>query len=178
MGSKMIKARVFAVRDDINTDLIIPARHLTTMDPAALALHALEDLDPADYPVPFLKDPGRSGFGLIAAGRNFGCGSSREHAPIALAAAGVQAVIAQSFARIFFRNAVNGGLLLPLEAEGYPPDFFATGDKAAVDLEGMFAENAASGKKLKLRPFGPLAAIVEAGGLTAFNRKRMGLAKG
>ncbi len=99
----IIKGKVWTFGDDIDTDAIIPARHLTTSDPAKLAAHVMEDADPD-----FAKrvKPGD----IIVAGKNFGCGSSREHAPIAIKAAGIGAVVARSFARIFYRNAFNIGL--------------------------------------------------------------------
>src|SRR5215210_8946410 len=103
------EGRVWKYGEDVNTDVLIPARYLNTSDPEALAQHALEDLDPT-----FVKEmqPGD----IIAAGKNFGCGSSREHAPIAIKAIGVSCVIADSFARIFFRNSINLGLPI-LEAD-------------------------------------------------------------
>jgi 3-isopropylmalate/(R)-2-methylmalate dehydratase small subunit len=99
----MIEGKVWKFRDNIDTDVIIPARYLNTSDPTELALHCMEDYDPQ-----FIKKISRGD--IIVAGKNFGCGSSREHAPIALKAAGLSCIIAKSFARIFFRNAINIGL--------------------------------------------------------------------
>ena len=99
----IIKGKVWKFKDNIDTDVIIPARYLNTSDPEELALHCMEDYDPE-----FIKKLDRGD--IIIAGKNFGCGSSREHAPIALKAAGVSCIIAKSFARIFFRNAINIGL--------------------------------------------------------------------
>jgi 3-isopropylmalate/(R)-2-methylmalate dehydratase small subunit len=99
----IIKGKVWKFKDNIDTDVIIPARYLNTSDPKELALHCMEDYDSE-----FVKKINKGD--IIVAGRNFGCGSSREHAPIALKAAGVSCIIAQSFARIFFRNAINIGL--------------------------------------------------------------------
>ena len=99
----MIKGKVWKFSDNIDTDVIIPARYLNTSDPTELALHCMEDYDPQ-----FIKKISRGD--IIVAGKNFGCGSSREHAPIALKAAGLSCIIAKSFARIFFRNAINIGL--------------------------------------------------------------------
>ena len=99
----IIKGKVWKFKDNIDTDVIIPARYLNTSDPKELALHCMEDYDSE-----FVKKMNQGD--IIIAGRNFGCGSSREHAPIALKAAGVSCIIAQSFARIFFRNAINIGL--------------------------------------------------------------------
>lgn len=99
----IIKGKVWKFKDNIDTDVIIPARYLNTSDPKELALHCMEDYDSE-----FVKKMNQGD--VIVAGRNFGCGSSREHAPIALKAAGVSCIIAKSFARIFFRNAINIGL--------------------------------------------------------------------
>ena len=99
----IIEGKVWKFRDNIDTDVIIPARYLNTSDPTELALHCMEDYDPQ-----FIKKISRGD--IIVAGKNFGCGSSREHAPIALKAAGLSCIIAKSFARIFFRNAINIGL--------------------------------------------------------------------
>lgn len=99
----IIKGKVWKFKDNVDTDVIIPARYLNTSDPKELALHCMEDYDSE-----FVKKINQGD--IIVAGRNFGCGSSREHAPIALKAAGVSCIIAQSFARIFFRNAINIGL--------------------------------------------------------------------
>lgn len=122
----ILQGRVHKFGDDINTDEIIPARYLNTSDPAELARHAMEDADPE-----FVKKfrPGD----FIVAGKNFGCGSSREHAPIALKAAGVAAVIAESFARIFYRNAFNMGLPIlesPEAAQELEP-----GEEISVNLD-------------------------------------------
>jgi 3-isopropylmalate/(R)-2-methylmalate dehydratase small subunit len=99
----IIKGKIWKFKDNIDTDVIIPARYLNTSDPKELALHCMEDYDSE-----FVKKMNQGD--IIVAGRNFGCGSSREHAPIALKAAGVSCIIAKSFARIFFRNAINIGL--------------------------------------------------------------------
>src|SRR4030065_430915 len=99
----IIKGKVWKFKDNIDTDVIIPARYLNTSDPKELALHCMEDYDSE-----FVKKINQGD--IIVAGRNFGCGSSREHAPVALKAAGVSCIIAKSFARIFFRNAINMGL--------------------------------------------------------------------
>ncbi|MBU4349536.1 3-isopropylmalate dehydratase small subunit [bacterium] len=99
----IIKGKVWKFKDNIDTDVIIPARYLNTSDPEELALHCMEDYDSE-----FVKKMNQGD--IVVAGRNFGCGSSREHAPIALKAAGVSCIIAKSFARIFFRNAINIGL--------------------------------------------------------------------
>jgi len=172
-----ISGKVYVVGDNIDTDVTIPARFLTTMDPAFLGRHAMEDLDPKQYPVPFLNRDGTCDYRIIIAGRNFGCGSSREHAPIALHAAGIDAVVASSFARIFYRNCVNGGLLLPLESTMDLTAFFKTGDEGEIRVADNVADiiNHSQQQLFPSRSFGPVKEIIEAGGLTAYNKKRLGL---
>lgn len=153
---------------DIDTDVIIPARYLTTSDPAELAKHCLEDLDTS-----FVErvQPGD----IIVADENFGCGSSREHAPIAIKAAGVDVVIAKSFARIFYRNAINVGLAI-LECPD-AVDAIADGARVAVDTETGTITNLDTGATFTAEPFPPfIAEIIEAGGLV--ERTRQKLARG
>lgn len=169
-----LKGKVYVVGDNIDTDVIIPARHLTTMNAEYLGKHAMEDLDPEQYPIPFLKKDGSCDYKIIIAGKNFGCGSSREHAPIALRAAGIEVVIAQSFARIYYRNSVNGGIILPLESDGTLIGQFKTGDIGEIDLrEGFIYNHSKEDAGTNLKPFGPVKDIIEAGGLTAYNKKRL-----
>ncbi len=161
----MIKGRAWKFGDDVNTDLIIPARYLNTSDAAELARHVMEDAD-ADFPNKVRKGD------VIAAGRNFGCGSSREHAPIAIKAAGISCVVAHSFARIFFRNAINIGLPIvenpPLAAA------LVTGDSVEIDLAAGTAR--VGQREFHITPYPPeLQAIIDAGGLV--NRTRQRLAK-
>jgi len=176
-----ITGRVYVVRNDIDTDAIIPACYMTTMDRATLARHAMEGLNPSHYDVPFLNSDGSCDYKIILAGRNFGCGSSREHAPIALAGAGVEAVVAQTFARIYYRNSVNGGIILPLESslDLTGDTFFEIGDEAEINLEGIPTITNLSDTRGKrtypLRQFGPVKDIIEAGGLTAYNKRRLGI---
>jgi 3-isopropylmalate/(R)-2-methylmalate dehydratase small subunit len=146
-------AHVFG--NDVNTDDIIPARYLNTTDPKILAAHIMEDVRPG---FPALLKPGD----FIVAGRNFGCGSSREHAPIALRAAGVSCVIAESFARIFFRNAINIGVPI-VECPGIS-SLAKEGETIAVDLAaGSLA--LPSGKVIPITPFPPfMERIVREGG--------------
>ncbi|MBF0216246.1 MAG: 3-isopropylmalate dehydratase small subunit [Candidatus Omnitrophica bacterium] len=120
----IFKGNVFRFGDDVNTDEIIPARYMNTSDPASLAEHCMEDADPE-----FVKKKKEGD--IIVAGENFGCGSSREHAPIAIKAAGISCVIAKSFARIFYRNAINIGLAILTAPEAV--DHLKTGDKVEVD---------------------------------------------
>lgn len=149
--------RVWKFGDDIDTDAIIPGRFLTIYDPAELAKHAFEGTRDE-----FAKEV-REG-DVVVGGTNFGCGSSREHAPLALIGAGVKVVVAKSFARIFYRNAVNTGLL-PLVSAG--AEGIRDGDTVTVDLAGGYIE--ANGKRLPVEPVpGFMKEIVDAGGLVAY----------
>ncbi|MDV2480524.1 3-isopropylmalate dehydratase small subunit [Methanoculleus sp. Wushi-C6] len=149
--------RVWKFGDDIDTDAIIPGRFLTIYDPAELAKHAFEGTRDE-----FAKEA-REG-DVVVGGTNFGCGSSREHAPLALLGAGVKVVVAKSFARIFYRNAVNTGLLPLVCPEA---DAIADGDAVNVDLAGGYIE--ANGRRLAVEPVpGFLKEIVDAGGLVSY----------
>jgi 3-isopropylmalate/(R)-2-methylmalate dehydratase small subunit len=162
MSLRVIKGKILKVGDNIDTDAIIPGKYLTLTDPRELGRHALEGLDPS---MPnLLKDRQ-----IIVAGRNFGCGSSREHAVLALLGAGVKAVIAESFARIFYRNAINRGLLA-IEVLGVKNEV-SDGEEVLVDLEKT-AMVTASGKTLKFKPIPKeLIEIIEAGGLVESLRR-------
>ncbi|GBR75532.1 3-isopropylmalate dehydratase small subunit [Candidatus Termititenax persephonae] len=165
-----IMGRVFVVGDDIDTDQIIPARYLTTMDPQELARNAMRDLDPR-YGA-FLTADNKCVYQIIVARHNFGCGSSREHAPIALAAAGIRAVIANSFARIYYRNSVNGGRsIYPLETADDIAAQVKTGDELEIDLDKLLVRKLVNGQTFALKDFGPLKEIIDCGGLTAYNKQ-------
>jgi 3-isopropylmalate/(R)-2-methylmalate dehydratase small subunit len=143
--------------ENVDTDVIIPARYLTSIEPEELAKHCMEDLEPE-----FVRRvrPGD----VIVAGRNFGSGSSREHAPLAIKGSGVACVIAVSFARIFFRNAINVGLPV-VECPGVT-DGAKTGDAFRVDLEAGVVENATRNRRYQATPLPPfMKEILEAGGL-------------
>ncbi|MDP2647060.1 MAG: 3-isopropylmalate dehydratase small subunit [Desulfobacterales bacterium] len=157
--------KVWKFGDNVDTDLIIPARYLTTTDPAELAKHCMEDADPA-----FAGKVAQSD--IIVAGKYFGCGSSREHAPIAIRAAGVSCVIAKSFARIFYRNAFNMGLPI-LECGG--ADDFSTGDFLSVDFDTGEIVHLKTKKAYASRPIPPfMQELVDAGGLMNYIQSRMG----
>ncbi|MDD6729486.1 MAG: 3-isopropylmalate dehydratase small subunit [Eggerthellaceae bacterium] len=142
---------------DIDTDVIIPARYLTTTVPEELAKHCLEDLDPA---FASKVEPGD----ILVAEENFGCGSSREHAPISIKAAGVSVVIAKSFARIFYRNAINIGLPIMECAEAV--DGIKAGDRVAVDADTGTIANLTTGQVFHAQPFpGFIQEIIAYGGL-------------
>lgn len=159
-----MEGTVWTFGDDVDTDLIIPARYLTTSDPAELARHCMEDADP-DF-----ANRVRAG-DIIVAGKNFGCGSSREHAPIAIKAAGVACVVAKSFARIFYRNAFNMGLpILECEAAGH----FKTGGRLQIDMDTGTITDEHTGETFATRPIPPfMQALVNSGGLLAHVGKRL-----
>lgn len=162
------KGTVHRYGRDIDTDVIIPARYLTTSEPSELAKHCLEDLD-----VEFVNNV-KSG-DIIVAEENFGCGSSREHAPIAIKAAGVDAVIAKSFARIFYRNSINTGLAILECPEAV--DAIKNGDVVSVDTETGTITDETIGESFTAQPFPPfIADIIEQGGLLNRTRHVLGLA--
>ncbi len=161
----MLKGKVHKYGADVNTDVIIPARYLSLSEPAELAKHCMEDIDKK-----FIKKikPGD----IIMATTNFGCGSSREHAPLALKAAGISCVIARSFARIFFRNAVNIGLPL-LECEDAVAQTEA-GDILEVNLSTGQIKNLTNGLTFTARPYPDfMAELVSAGGLIEHTKQRL-----
>ena len=149
--------KVWKFGDDVNTDEIIPARYLSLTDPARLAEHVMEDADPA-FPSKVKQGD------IIVAGKNFGCGSSREHAPVAIKAAGIACVIAKGFARIFFRNAFNMGLLIlesPSAVEGC-----SEGDSLKVDPDKGIILNVTTGESFEVRPIPPfMKELLQHGGL-------------
>ena len=146
-------------RDNIDTDVIIPGAYLKIHDYDELARHAMEGLDPA-----FAEKA--AGGSFVVAGRNFGCGSSREHAPIALSRSGVRGVIAVSFARIFYRNSVDGAFLLPVEVGEDVYGSISDGDELDVDVDAGTVTNATTGAVHRMRPFPEVVLkIIRAGGL-------------
>lgn len=160
------KGTAFRYGRDINTDVIIPARYMNSSDPAHLGAHCMEDLD-KDF-VKNVKDGD-----IIVADENFGCGSSREHAPIAIKAAGVPAVIAKSFARIFYRNAINTGLAILECPEAC--DAIKMGDTVSIDSDTGVIINETTGEKFQAEPFPPfITEIIEQGGLIERTKKRLG----
>lgn len=170
-----ITGRVYVVPDDIDTDQIIPAQYLNLVptipeEYRKLGSYALCGL-PDGYP-PFVKTGAvQTEYPIVIGGRNFGCGSSREHAPIALGAAGVKAVVAESYARIFFRNCVATGELYPFESGDRLCELFKTGDEAEIDIKGALLIHRASGQTYRLKDLGAVAPVVESGGIFAYARK-------
>ncbi|XP_008777030.1 3-isopropylmalate dehydratase small subunit 1-like [Phoenix dactylifera] len=168
----------YVLGDNIDTDQIIPAEHLTLVpskpdEYRKLGSFALSGLPSTAYPVPFIP-PGSDAthFPVVIAGANFGCGSSREHAPVALGASGVRAVVAEYYARIFFRNSVATGEIYPLESEetGIWKEC-TTGDIVTVDLAESRLINHTTGKVYRLKPIGDAGPVIEAGGIFAYARK-------
>jgi len=161
----VIKGRVWRFGDNIDTDAIIPARYLNTSDPHELARHVMEDAD-RDFP-----EKVRAG-DIIIAGENFGCGSSREHAPIAIKYAGIQAVVAKSFARIFYRNAFNIGLLIFESSDA--PDRVKEGDEVEIDVDKGIIKNLTCGEEYTSKPI-PLFMqdLISSGGLIEWTKKRL-----
>lgn len=160
-----LRGRVFRYGKDVNTDLIIPARYLNIIDVKEQAKHTMEDLDPT---FASRVQPGD----LVVAEENFGCGSSREEAPLMLKTAGVSAVVAKSFARIFFRNAINIGL--PLFENEAAVDTAADGDELEVDTESGVIINRTKGLTYQAAPLPEfIQGIIRAGGLVEYVRNRV-----
>jgi len=157
----ILKGTVHKFGDDVNTDEIIPARYLDTIDPIELGKHCMEDADKE-----FAKRVKKGD--IIVAGKNFGCGSSREHAPVSITGAGVSCVIARNFARIFYRNAINTGLvILELPEAGE----IVSGDELEVDLDNGVVKNLTKNKTYHSQKFpGFMQKIINAGGLISFIR--------
>jgi 3-isopropylmalate/(R)-2-methylmalate dehydratase small subunit len=179
---KIIKGKAFVLGDNIDTDQIIPAEHLvySLSDPEEskkyghFALSGVP-LTQAGLPkggTPFINGENYlSEYNIIIGGSNFGCGSSREHAPFALQVAGVKAVIAESYARIFYRNCVDGGFLLPYETPGKIMDQISTGDEIELNVETNTVKNLSTCKDFKLRSLGDILPIIEAGDIFKYARK-------
>jgi len=172
--SNRIRARVFVLGDNIDTDQIIPAEHLNLVPTIPEEYRRLGSLALSGLPVGHesyvAAGSEESAYGIIIAGRNFGCGSSREHAPIALGAAGCRAVVAGSYARIFFRNAVATGELYPFESSESLTDEFKTGDEVEIDVESGTLTRLADGRVFPLAPLGAVAPVVAAGGMFGYAR--------
>jgi 3-isopropylmalate/(R)-2-methylmalate dehydratase small subunit len=173
----VFKGPVYVVRDNIDTDQIIPAEFLNLIptipdEYEKLGSYAMYGLPDSIYPVRFVK-PGQldTEFPIVVAGKNFGCGSSREHAPIALGAAGCKIILAESFARIFFRNCVATGELYPCESTERLCDVLTTGDVVTVDLDKAAVTVERSGKVFAFKPLGDVRPVVDAGGLFNYARK-------
>ena len=178
----IINGKAYVLGDNIDTDQIIPAKHLvySLSDPEERKLYgkyALSGVPDAAAGLPqgnvrFVpENDHRSAYQIIIGGKNFGCGSSREHAPEAMQIAGIQAVVAESYARIFYRNSVDGGFFVPFEATQRLIGEIKTGDDLEIDVPKGTLTNRTSGKTYSLRPLGDVLEIVKAGGVFAYARQ-------
>src|SRR5215212_6512725 len=183
----IITGRAYVLGDNIDTDQIIPAQYLS-FNPSLpeerkfFGMYAMSSVPegqrglPAGN-VPFVRENEvRSDFQIVIGGKNFGSGSSREHAPLALAEAGVRCVIAEFYARIFFRNSVNGGYLIPFESTERLVDKIRTGDELEVRMDELVLINKTQNKSHQLKPLGDVLPIIEAGGVFAY-AKQAGMLK-
>ena len=171
-----IRGKVYVVGDNIDTDQIIPAEFLSYNPSDARERKYFGRYAMSGVPLPqsglpqgnvrFSPDNSfTSEFSVIVAGSNFGCGSSREHAPLAIAEAGCTAIVAESYARIFYRNCINGGYCAPCECEEKIYDKVSTGDEVELDIEAGVLKNVTTGKEFHLRPLGDAGKILSAGGI-------------
>ncbi len=184
---KIITGKAFVLGDNVDTDQIIPAQYLT-YNPSIAAeykmfgKYALSGVPNAQAGLPkghipfHTDDEYASPYKIIVAGKNFGCGSSREHAPIALAAAGILAVVAEFYARIFYRNSINGGYLTPIETTTRLIDQVCTGDELTIDITEKLLVNNTTGDRYELHGLGEIEPILEAGGIFNY-AKSVGMLK-
>ena len=176
MTKSVFTGPVYVMRDNIDTDQIISAQYLNLVPTIAeeyekLGSYALDGLPKSLYSTRYVKDGQLdSEYPIVVAGRNFGCGSSREHAPIAMGSANCEIVLAESFARIFFRNCVATGELYPCEMTERLCDTLKTGDVVTVDLDAATVIVKTTGKVFKFKPLGDVRPVVDAGGLFNFAR--------
>ncbi|HEX7859499.1 MAG TPA: 3-isopropylmalate dehydratase [Verrucomicrobiae bacterium] len=174
---------VYVVKDNIDTDQIIPAQYLNLVptikeEYEKLGSYALCGLPDSQYPIRFVPEGEMdTHYPIVVAGKNFGCGSSREHAPIAMGAANSRIVVAESFARIFFRNCVATGELYPCEATERLCDILQTGDVVTVDLDAATVKVEKTGKVYTLKPLGDVKPVVDAGGIFNYARQNGMIAK-
>lgn len=172
-----ITGKVYVVGDNIDTDQIIPAKYLTLShtkpgEREEIAKHAMSGL-PSSYPSFVKQGKAKSDYSIIIGGENFGCGSSRAQAPGCLNVAGIEAIVAQYFARIFFRNSVNAALLTPIQSEVRLIEEFKTGDEAEIDLLKNVIKNITSGKVFKIKDIGAIRDILEAGDVFAYAKQAL-----
>jgi 3-isopropylmalate/(R)-2-methylmalate dehydratase small subunit len=182
MMEKVIRGKAFVVGDHVDTDQIIPAKYLSydPSDPQErkyFGRYALSGVPQAGSGLPdggvrFVEEDGfTSVFAVIVAGRNFGCGSSREHAPLAISAAGVRAVVAEGYARIFYRNCINGAYLVPFQTAQRLIDRIATGDEVEIDTDARRLTDLTRGETYGLEDLGDAAEIIAAGGIFEYARQ-------
>src|SRR4051812_16503574 len=181
--NKIIRGKAFVLGDNIDTDQIIPAGwlKLSTTDPEERKLYGKYAMSGVPQgqsglpsgTIPFIKEGTyRSDYTIVIGGKNFGCGSSREHAPLAIAEAGATCVVAEFYARIFFRNCVNGGYLVPFESDTPLIKENPTGDELLIDVKNSSLTNVSQGnKRYTLKPLGDVAPIIEAGGVFEYAKQ-------
>lgn len=161
----IVTGKVFKYGDNVDTDVIIPARYLNSSDPEHLRQHCMEDID-----IDFVKEVGQGD--IMVAGKNFGCGSSREHAPVAIKASGISLVIAESFARIFFRNCINVGLAILECPEA--ANSISNGDIIKADFDTGIIENVTKNEKYQANPFPDfINGIISSGGLLEYTKTKI-----
>ncbi len=180
--ASVITGKAFVLGDDIDTDQIIPAEYLSfnPSDPAErkyFGMYAMAGVPPTQSGLPtgrvrfVAEGQFKSPYTVVIGGRNFGCGSSREHAPLAIAEAGATVVVAEFYARIFFRNCVNGGYLLPCESTQRLVEEIKTSDEVEVNIDAGTLVNKTTGKRYSLKPLGDVKPIIEAGGVFNYARQ-------
>jgi 3-isopropylmalate dehydratase small subunit len=173
--SDLIQGRIYVVQDNIDTDQIIPAQYLNLVptipdEYIKLGSYAMIGLPESLYPIRFMEpNQNKTKYQIVIAGRNFGCGSSREHAPISMGAAGVEAVVAESYARIFFRNCVATGELYPVESQIRLCQTLKTGQEGVLDLKNGTLK--VDDKTYSLKPLGEVKPVIDEGGIFNFARK-------
>jgi 3-isopropylmalate/(R)-2-methylmalate dehydratase small subunit len=176
MSSNLIKGKVFILGNNIDTDQIIPARYLNLVptipeEYEKLGSYALSGLPDDIKPRYVAEGKMKTEYQIIIGSKNFGCGSSREHAPISLGAAGCRAVVANSFARIFFRNSISTGEIFPVETDETLVKFFSTGDEAEISLSSKKIKNITTGREFTIKDLGDVKEVVENGGIFNYARK-------
>lgn len=186
--ARTIRGKAFVLGDNIDTDQIIPAKYLAYNPSNAeerkyFGMYAMDGVPAGQSGLPsgtvrFVRqNEFKSDFTIVIGGKNFGCGSSREHAPLAIAEAGAVAVVAEFYARIFFRNCVNGGYLVPFESQIRLVEEIKTGDELEINMGTSELKNLTSGKTYKLNPLGDVAPIIDAGGVFNYAKESGMMAK-
>lgn len=176
-GPRVIRGKCFVTKDNIDTDQIIPAEYLTLVpskpdEYEKLGSYALIGLPDDLYPTRYVEvDSMKTEYPVIIGGNNFGCGSSREHAPVALGAAGAKVCVSQSYARIFFRNCVSTGELYPVETDNRLCDELETGEEVEVDMVNDVLTVVGTGKTYSLKPLGDAGPVIDAGGIFNYARE-------
>eukprot|EP01023_Acetabularia_acetabulum_P068647 TRINITY_DN976_c0_g1_i1.p2 TRINITY_DN976_c0_g1~~TRINITY_DN976_c0_g1_i1.p2 ORF type:complete len:270 (-),score=30.00 TRINITY_DN976_c0_g1_i1:490-1299(-) len=175
---RIIRGKVFVTQDNIDTDQIIPAEYLTLVPSKAdeyekLGSYAMIGLPDGLYPTRFVSDGEmKTQYEIVIGGENFGCGSSREHAPVSMGASGAKVVVAQSFARIFFRNCMSTGELYPVETDQRLCEKLSTGEEVEVDMENDILTQLSSGQQFSLKPLGEAGPVIDSGGIFQYAREQ------